>query len=480
MRSEKILQRSAFVPEWVWLLPVMVPLLLILISYVFQTWSWGLMDDLQLLSLPGGWWQRTQTAFNIYLSVGEFKPLFAAHSAFFYHVFARAPGAFHVFKLLEILLMLALWGRAAKLVTGERVAFWLVPAIALSFHYLYDQFFFLSTHETLGLLFAGIAVNAAIHIVQGDKGRLSIGAWSILLIAMLCSFWSKETMVAVGGACGASFVVTALMGRERRPGLLYAGVILIAGVLAYGLWLKLAVCTSYTSRYNVMNLVLLRDNLLEWAKKDLLNHFPWLVAGVWLFRKGVKSFGEDAFGYLTRWALVFGVFVYGAHLLILLPWNTGTYYAAPFGVYFGFVFAVLIARAIAGLTLRPVLLIVSAAVMLNVFVAAFALERERTYHMNTQDLWEAIRGNDRFCSAAREGKVATNAPEPGSAIPGHVNRWWGLGFKAFVWDKDFSAGKSDGFEYYVYSPRFWTMAPGAFNGWQIEFNSRFWKVYRKP
>lgn len=462
-----------------WALIAITPLVVVLCSYMTFVWSWGLMDDLQLLTLPGGTWDRVVYAFRKYLAFGEFKPVFAAHSALVYQVFADSPRALHIFKLVEIGLMLALWGRAAARITGERLAFWLVPAIAFSFSYLYDQFYFLSTHETLGLLFAGLAVNLMIPIV--NETNLRRRAWLMVLLAVIlaCSFFSKETMVAAGAAGGISLMIAAAFDRRSRRPLLWSGIVLTVAVFVYALWLKLAVSSSYTSGYKLTDFPTIIGNLIAWGKKDFIHHVPWIGLAALLWWKGRGRQHPEFSGTLMRWGIVLGALLYTGHLLILLPWNTTSYYAGPLGVYFAFTAAILIARSLAELKGRLVLAIAMGALGFNLLIVSYTLDREKTYHANTQDLWEMIRGNASFCQAARKGLVVTNGMEAGMAIPGHANRWWGLGLPVFTWSPNFPDIENASFEYYVFSPRFGASVPGPASRWQIEFNSRFWKVYRK-
>ncbi len=462
----------------IWALPAVIPFFLILFSYFSQAWSWGLMDDLQLLTMSGDLWERAVAAFRMYLAFGELKPVFSAHSAFFYQVFSGSPRLFHMFKFFEIVLMLGLWGRAAVVVTGERLAFWLVLGIALSFHYLYDQFFFLSTHEALGLLFAGAGINVLASIVRGGCGRQLWYRWIWLVLALAGALGSKETMVAAGIAAGVSLVLRRLVDGSSRRGLFWSGIFLTAGMLVYAFVLKFAISSAYTAKYSFTNFPVLADNFSGWVKKDFLCHVPWLTGALFLCWKDRREILEKSNDGLRRWGLVLGLLLYTGHLLILLPWNTTSYYAAPLGVYFAFTIAVLIAARVARLEWQPAVMMVTGAVVLNLFVASFTLNREKTYHLDTQNLWAMIRGNDEFCRAARNGLVATNGMEAGEAIPGHANRWWGLGLKAFRYYGEMRTARQETGEYFVHSPRFGDLSPDT-SGWKTVFYSQFWQVYQK-
>lgn len=470
-------RREKIALAWLWALPAALPLFLILLSYVFVPWSWGLMDDLQLLSFPGGIVQRAKDIFMMYFAFGECKWTHALHCAVFYKVFADAPGVFHIFKWGEIAVMLGIWGAAAHQLTGRPSAFFLVGSMALSFHYLYDQFFFLSTHETTGLIFLGLALLCAAKAFFGPggtarppSGRLLAGA----AVSFLAALGAKETFVACGMALGLSIAALHWVRRPAQAKYLWIGFGLAVFSLMYGLILKNFVASAYTAHYSFFNLPRILEGLKDWALKDLTNHVPWLAAAVLIWWKADKK----NFRYMPaeQWGIAAGVLLYGLFLLVLLPWNTKSYYAGPFGVFFAFTAAVFIASLLPRVRTPWNIMLASAAIILNVFVCQYALVREQTYHQNTQDLWQWIRGNPSFQKAAQSDAVGCNAREAADAITGHAQRHWKLDIKNFRYqpERNFPADM----HYLVYSPRF---GPASFAepGWNTVFFSRYWQVYQR-
>ncbi len=463
--------------QWIWAFPVLVPLLLVLFSYIFLSWSWGLMDDLQLLGVPGGVFERTKGIFLMYFHFGECKWTHALHCALFYKIFAHAPRLFHIFKWAEISAMLLVWGAAARRLTGRPVLVLLVPAIALSFHYLYDQFFFLSTHETTGLLFLGLALWCVVKILFGKANeKKSTYLWVAAGICLLLSLGAKETFVSGGIALGLAVAALFWLSRPFQIRYLYSGLLLAALYLAYGVVLKKVVCSVYTSGYSLFDLKVILGNFKTWVFKDLLNHTPWIAAALALWFGTRKK--SALYTVAEKWGIVLGVLLYACFLAVLLPWNPTTYYAGPFGVFFAFTAAIFMAPLLETASPRRNFVIVAGALVFNLFVAQYALTRESTYHQNTQDLWQWIKGNKDFQEADRLKQVDCNAPEAAMAIPGHADRRWGLGLELFKYQGDVKQALEEGARYFVYSPRFGTHAFDA-SRWGTVFYSQYWQVYQR-
>jgi hypothetical protein len=470
--------RNDWAKEALWSIPAVMPLLLILACYLVSSWSWGLMDDLQLLREPGGIWQRTVSIFQIYLAFGELKWTHALHCAVFYQIFAGFPKAFYVFKCLEISLMLLMWGALAWRLTGQRIAVWLVAGIALSFHYLYDQFFFLSTHETTGLLFLGLGVwlIVSVEFGVGISGVKRVAGWTAAVVALLLALGAKETFLAGVFSTGAACL---WMGRrDRRARMLWAGILIVLFSAAFGILLKFGVSKSYTSAYSFTNWARISSNCGDWLRKDFANHLPWVLGTGALFgliRARLST--EDRTGP-AAFGLVLGGTLYLSFLGLILPWNASSYYAGPLGVFFAFFLAVLCSKRLGALSTRLTVVVVLAALLLNTTVCLYALRREWTYNLNTQAVWALIRKDGDFVDTARSGRVYTNAMEPGAAIPGHANRWWGLGLKNFTVVRS-AAGIPDGKAYLVYSPRFGEWDAAEFRTWEPVQAGKYWTVYRK-
>ncbi|GBL38348.1 hypothetical protein EMGBD1_20350 [Anaerolineaceae bacterium] len=144
---------------FIWFFPATVPLLTILLSFYLQEWYWGLMDDAGLISDGSVVTKRFSSIFRGFLAFGEFKPTFALHQAIFFSMFRYSPISMHVLKWIEACLVLSVWGAAVQRISGKCASMPIFVAVTLSFHYFYDTFFFLSTHEILGVLFCGLALN---------------------------------------------------------------------------------------------------------------------------------------------------------------------------------------------------------------------------------------------------------------------------------------------------------------------------------
>src|SRR3990167_7337927 len=135
------------VPAFLWLFAVLPPILTLLLSFILMQWSWGLMDDLQILSSGSTVLEKAREYFRATNTFGQLRPIWALHSGFLYSVFENNPRAFYIFRLFEICLVLTIWTTASYRITRKRVSLALVPAITLSFHYFYDALFYLSSQE---------------------------------------------------------------------------------------------------------------------------------------------------------------------------------------------------------------------------------------------------------------------------------------------------------------------------------------------
>ena len=465
---------------WIWALPALAPVLLLLFSFILQSWwSWGLMDDRQLLELSGGIPQKIREAFRMYLAFGEFKPTFAAYAGAFYTFFQNAPAAFYVFKLMLGSAVLLIWGHAAARVTGRRACLFLLPAVALSFHYLYDAFFYLSSHEILGLLWTGLALECLVPVVRRPSNTAGAGrAWGWFaggLICLLLAFGAKESFVACGMALGLSLFYPAWKSRDYRFAYLSKGLLLIAATVGYALALKFFVQGEYTSAYDPTDLAKMAGNFKVWLKKDLFNHLPWVaLAGALAVAAGRA---RKPYYLSQKWGILLSVLLYGGFLLILLPWNTVSYYATPFGVFFAFGITLWLAASLPRVRAGYVAAAAVTALAFNLLVGQYALTRESAYQYDTRHLSGWIRQNDGFQRAVRQGRVFCNAMEPSAAIPGLIDRREDLGLKAFQWRRD-PAGLS-GEVYYVHSPRFHSVDLRKLEDWTPVFFSRTWRVYHK-
>src|SRR5262249_31140888 len=147
----------------------------------------------------------------------------------------------------------------------------------------------------------------------------------------------------------------------------------------------------------------LLDGFKTWLRKDLLNHVPWLLAmgGAW----AVAGRRAESYPPALRWGLLLGGLCYVLFLIVLAPWNTGSYYAGPLGVFFAFTAAVFLAPLLDHLSGRWQAVLIAGATALNMCVAQYALGREATYNQNTQALWRWIKSDGAFQLADRAKQV---------------------------------------------------------------------------
>ncbi|MBF0531644.1 MAG: hypothetical protein HQL23_00940 [Candidatus Omnitrophica bacterium] len=479
----------------VWIFAAAAPALTLLWAFILQKWSWGLMDDISLLNLPGNIFQRAWTIYRGFLAFGELKPIFALHAAVFYQIFAGFPTGFYVFKLLETVLTLAVWGLAARRLTGQKISFYLVPAIALSFHYVYDIVFYLSSHEIYGLFFLGLAVLSFLKSIGPAAAPTEGGAavvvwswpaWCAGLVYLFLSFSAKETFAPLGAAVGVYYLFWAGMSRREKGvwRMAAAGVLVLAATALY-IWILLHIVrTGYTTSYHIFDFAKISANAWVWMKKDLLNHAPWL-AGAWIVwrtfnRKNPTNRVLANLPPGVRAGMVLGICFYLFFLGGLLPWNTAGYYAAPLGFFFAFILALAGARPLAALPLRQQCWVIFAALCLNQLVCFYALDREMTYHADSDQLMAWISNNPSFAGKNNLG-VYCNGMEAAGAIPMLINRFAGREFLPFHYAAPAAlaqAGKNCA--YYLYSPRFGNLNPGFVQGWEAAFASRHWTMYQRP
>jgi hypothetical protein len=175
--------------------------------------------------------------------------------------------------------MLLVWSIAVRKISGNQLAALIFPAVALSFHYLYDTFFFISTHEVLGLLFWGLALNCYLTAMETEP-QFSFVYTSIAgLLFTTLAITTKEPMAAVGVALGLGFIVLYLVNILISRRALIVGAPLFTGSLGYLVLLKFFIQPSggHVSSYSLTNLSRILGNLTVWVNKNLLNHSPWLI-----------------------------------------------------------------------------------------------------------------------------------------------------------------------------------------------------------
>ena len=464
-----------------WTVPVIVPLGTILLSFYLQEWYWGLMDDLQFLQSGTNTSERFVNYLAALAAFGHFNPTSALRSAVAYTWFEHAPVLVHVAKWAEACLMLLAWGIAATRVSGRISALPIFGSIALSFHYLYDTFFFLSTHEVIGVLFLGVALNGFLTAVAA-KSRGAFFAWLVpSIVCLLIGLGAKEPMVSTGVAFGISFIALGVAEKSTRSRALIIGALVLLLSVGYAITLKLWVQSSYTASYTFSNFPRMLVSLTSWVRKNLLNHSPWIIIALMLVLTPSSHYRKvQAWPVFTRkqqWGMLTGLLMYGGYLLILLPWNTVSYYAGPLGIYFAFPVAIFIAQTLP--LSGPIIQIMVPifALLVNMFVSQWALTRESLYLYDTQNLMSWIEGNPDFQNAAHSKLVDCNAMEAAGAITGHLGRDFALALPGFIHrgPNNYPPGRI-----MVYTVRFGSptdIFPAK--EWATLFYSKYWQVYLK-
>lgn len=464
-----------------WIFPIIVPLGTILLSFYLQEWYWGLMDDASILGSGTSFTERLSYFYAMANGSGLLRPTYGLHSVVFYTLFEHAPVLMHVLKWTEAILTLLLWGLAARRISGAANTLPIFLCIALSFHYFYDSFFFLSTHDVLGLLFMGGALNMYLAALDSTEPVNSVLQSLLGVTLMFVGFGAKEPLVTCGVAFGISFLVLAQIEVQVRGRALFLGGSFLTISILYGFTIKLIVQGGYTSSYSFTNYSRMLGNLFAWVNKDLFNHSPWLVLICVLGLAAARTTNTSQlffqFSLRQRWGMLLGSLLYGGYLLFLLPWNTTAYYAGPLGVFFAIPVAIFVAQILPQTSIALQAITPVAALLFNMLVSQWALTRESLYHFDTQNLMAWIQGNPAFQVAARSELVYCNAMEGGGAIPAHLGRDFGVSMPGFKYH-GFDQNLIHSGEIMVYTSRFGSstdiFAPDV---WDTMFYSKFWQVY---
>ena len=466
-----------------WIFPIIVPLGTILLSFYLQEWYWGLMDDATILSMGRTVVERFANDFGMRgFSAGRMQFTFSLRSAIFYTWFEHNPVLLHVSKWVEACLMLAVWGNAVRKISIAKSAALIFVTVALSFHYLHDTFFFVSTHEVLGLLFWGLALNFFLGTLEaGSQTRLII-LWALGLLCSSLAITTKEPMVAVGVALGLSLVLLSIVEKHNSRQAFLLGSLVFTASLGYALLLRFGMTPSaHASSYSLTNAPRILGNFSSWVSKNLVNHSPWLVIVIMV---GFAAFVSKArmrlvswFTPRQKWGMVIGLLLYGGYFLIILPWNTTAYYAGPLGVFFAIPIAIIVAQILPQTSIALQVFTPVAALLFNMLVSQWALARESLYHYDTQNLMAWIQGNPAFQAAARGKLVYCNAMEGRGAIPTHLGRDFGVSMPVFKY-QGLDQNRIRSGEIMVYTPRFGSSTDiFAPNVWDTMFYSKYWQVY---
>lgn len=487
--------QASHLSSFLWIFPFLVPFLAIILSYLLQRWSWGLMDDALILSSGSGVVDRTCTFFNVMLQFGQFRPMLALHAGFFYTLFEGHPNWLYISKAMEIALLLLIWGMGAYRLTKKCLSVLFFAVVTLSFHYFYDAFFYISSHEMIGLFFCGIAFHFFLNNLESILGadfngretqNKSFGLKSFIagVFFLLCAFGSKEPFVSCGIAFGFSYLYLAWSNRKYNwSKLLVSGVVLVAITCIYGWFLLTFVKSVYTAKY-AFNVPLFISNFKIWFKKDFFNHLPWIIGAIFIFylNGGFKKIWKSIAGISTKnkWGIILGFFLYIGYFLVLLPWSTIAYYATPFGLFFALIICLLTSDNLIKAPIKVQLSFTVCALMFNMLVCQYALERESTYQYDTINFMEWVHENPVFRENNATYNVLCNAMEASNAIPWHINRKWDLNIERFHWSTDpyaiFHGKEAD---FFLYSPRFHSIDLGKLKRWEIVFWSKNWRMYRR-
>ena len=464
-----------------WVFPIIVPLGTILLSFYLQEWYWGLMDDHSILGSGNNFTERLSYFYSMLGGGGLFRPTYGLHSVVFYSLFEYTPVLMHIVKWIEAVVALLLWGVAIQRISGIAMTLPIFGGVALSFHYFYDSLFFISTHDILGLLFMGGALNIYLTALVGNSWAKCFMLTFLGMALMLAGFGAKEPMVACGVGLGLSFLLLSQMDfRVRKRALFLGGTVLMVSVI-YALTIKLFVQGGYSSSYSFTNFPKIRGNLIAWMNKDLFNHSPWFVI-IFILGLAAKRLGDatqllSRFSLKQQWGMILGAVLYGGYLLFLLPWNTTAYYAGPLGVYFAIPVSIFVAQILPQTSIALQALAPVAALLFNMLVSQWALTRESLYHYDTQNLMAWIRGNPEFQVAARSELVYCNAMEGCGALPAHLERDFGLSITGFKY-RGFTPNTFGPGQIMVYTPRFGSESDVfARDTWDTAFYSKFWQVY---
>jgi len=463
-----------------WIISAITPVFILLFAFVFYPWNWGLMDDWTILDAG----QNIAERLAHYQFGAVFRPVYSVHASVFYSLFENNPQLFHIFRLVEVLLVLVVWALLLFRMTRRWVAIALFLTVSFSFHYLYDAFFYLSSQEIIGLFFLGLAIHFLVcnQISKNSDPSQEIlmdFRWSHLiigLILMVFAVGSKEPFLAGGGAIGLFYLTLVFFTKNaaNRKAMLISGVAILLMCLLYGIYLLVFVRSGYSATYgsNASNLF---ANAVVWIKKDLSNHIPWVVLSLWICYLGKRQNGGVKLN-ATFFYIVFGVLLYVCYFFILLPWNTSSYYAGPLGVFFAWIVTLLITEVVLKITFRSQCKIVLCALVFNIFVCRYALGREFIYKYDTDNLmqWMKIH-HENF----QDKNLFTNAMEPGEAIPALTNRKFHLNIQKFAWSPEPAKVINDlACDYYLFSSRFGSLNESHFPAWKPVFLSKNWILYR--
>ena len=468
---------------FLWALAAVAPLLMIGGSFFIDQWTWGLMDDMSLLSQSGWWGKRCFDLFQGFLTWGTCRWTYAAYAATFYPIFENAPKFFYIFKMLIVVGTLLIWGKNAQMLTQCRTALFLLPVVALSYYFFYDSFSYLSIQEPLGLFFSGLAIFCFIKgciLTAVEVKPLRLGMILGGVVFMVLGVCSKEVFLSVPLAFGAALMLWAFHYRRKDMGI-FAGMLIFVAI-GYAVFLKFFFQHGYSSSYDLRNWNKISTNLIVWLKCSVVYHLPWLVlmlvGGIAQWRKRAAiSLGQPAvFGVIAS------VFMYGLFLVLLLPWSVNSFYAIPLGILFAFAAVVVLAEfletAPAWVTRGVVFLMLG----FNIIVCAQAFGNMVAYRNDTAQLLDWVQYNKQFHLDLDQGfGLATNATEAGVAIPALLEKERRIKIPVFsAMPKVRDIVYDQKVIYYLYCVSYGDQDLRLINEmWSVVFSSKTWILFRR-
>ena len=470
-----------------WALVAVVPIILMASSFICDSWSWGLMDDVSQLQhvRQGSWWSAVVEIIRSSFrgDDGKLTWLYYIYATTFYSLFQSSPKAFYFFKLLITVATLLVWGFNVRLLTRSWAGGFLLCVVAFSFYSFYDAVVYLSTHEILGVFFFGLTLMAFIvgivlPVAEGKKC-----SWGIIVLGWFAAFLAlgcKEPFVCAFLGLGTSLGIWSLMRRRWDLGL-QALLILAASVL-YGLFLTFFIQKAYTAHYDLMNVPVVCANFLGWWRTVAVCHFPWIALAViavllqWKKKSAVLAGSAPLFGVIT------GLSLYGFYLLGILPWQANAYHVVPLGVFFAFSVAVFLVKFLEESSLWTVRTIAIVALIFEIFICYRSFGTWATYRNDTQELVAWMGMNQQFqIDMAKGWQGATNAFEPGTTFPKILERQYGVKIQSFSPMYNLKEIVCDQKTiYYLYDPGLRAQDLRPLKGmWSVTFQSKSWILFRR-
>ena len=418
--------------NYLWWIPALVPLLMVLATFLLGGWFWGVMDDIKYRAVTGHVWQETVRLYFGYFRVGRLMPTTALYVAFFYKIFSNNPTVFFIFRWIEVLATLGIWSIFVVKVSGRKWAAGLFFAITLGFYKFYESFFYLSISEVIALFFAGLGV---LFFFQGIKSaldhgeRIRRGSIIVSVLALLAALGAKETFFILVMVLGISAIMVSIR-RVQLKNVFWLGAGFFVFAIGYALILKLYIMRGYSAQYGISDLNKIFFNILVWVTKDLPCHLPWILIAVILTARG-KWPKYPALS--KRFAVIFSVLLYVGYVLVLLPWQTWGHYVSPLGIFFALMTALLITDNLESFGRKLWWVFFAVILFFNIITASAIVRWHYSYQRDTQNLVEWLAQNVIFEHDISSGAIVRgNAYEACDTIPMMVQFRYGKQYAGFI------------------------------------------------